>query len=178
VRHHVERARAAGDGRHPVARAVRRGRDPRGGRVQSGRSGGQRGGRRPPGLPARRAAPRRRDVRGDRGQGANPRRCALRRTIPLAPRRRLRPSSNRRVGGGMPARPRRLTHGGFPRVPPVAALAAAMGTVVMLAACAGVPSSPSRTPPPSSTPTAVTIVTPSPTAQLVGTTRTVLSPLG
>ena len=53
-----------------------------------------------------------------------------------------------------------------------------MCAVVMLAACAGVPSSPSRTPPPSSTPTAVTIVTPSPTAQLVGTTRTVLSPLG
>jgi hypothetical protein len=71
----------------------------------------------------------------------------------------------------MPARPRRLTRAGLPAV-------AAAGAVVLLAACAGAPSSPSRTPPPSSTPTAVTIVTPSPTPQLVGTTRTVLSPLG
>jgi Bacterial SH3 domain len=78
----------------------------------------------------------------------------------------------------MPARPRRLTHGGIPRVPPVFALAAAAGALVMVSGCAGVPSTPSRTPPPSSTPTAVTIVTPSPTPQLVGTTRTVLSPLG
>jgi hypothetical protein len=78
----------------------------------------------------------------------------------------------------MPGRPRRLTHGGIPRVPPVFALAAAAGALVMVSGCAGVPSTPSRTPPPSSTPTAVTIVTPSPTPQLVGTTRTVLSPLG
>jgi Bacterial SH3 domain len=63
-------------------------------------------------------------------------------------------------------------------VPAVAAALLAAGAVALLAACAGVPSSPSRTPPPSSTPTAVTIVTPSPTPQLVGTTRTVLSHLG
>ena len=78
----------------------------------------------------------------------------------------------------MPARPRCLTHRGIPRVPPVFSLAAAVGALVMVSGCAGVPSSPSRTPPPSSTPTAVTTVTPSPTPQLVGTTRTVLSPLG
>ena len=75
----------------------------------------------------------------------------------------------------MPARPRRLIRAGLPAV---AAAPLAAGAAVLLAACAGVPSSPSRTPPPSSTPTAVTIVTPSPTPQLVGTTRTVLSPLG
>src|SRR6202035_2067795 len=96
-------------------------------------------------------------------------------TILMAPRGRLRPSSNRRLGCRMPARPRRLIRAGLPAV---AAAPLAAGAAVLLAACAGVPSSPSRTPPPSSTPTAVTIVTPSPTPQLVGTTRTVLSPLG
>ncbi len=81
----------------------------------------------------------------------------------------------------MPARARRLTRVGIPRVPgvpPVFALAAVLAALVMVSGCAGVPSSASRTPPASNTPTAVTIVTPSPTPQLVGTTRTVLSPLG
>lgn len=58
----------------------------------------------------------------------------------------------------------------------MAASVLAAGATVVLAACAGVPSSPSRTPP--ATPTGATITTPSPTPQLVGTTRTVLSPLG
>jgi Bacterial SH3 domain len=77
----------------------------------------------------------------------------------------------------MPARPRGLTRAGLPATT-TAAIAA--GAIALLAACAGVPSSPSRTPSStrSSTPTAVTIATPSPTPQLVGTTRTVLSPLG
>ncbi|MFI5286134.1 MAG: hypothetical protein ACHQ4F_07425 [Candidatus Dormibacteria bacterium] len=54
--------------------------------------------------------------------------------------------------------------------------AVATGVAALLAACAGVPSTPSRTPTPR--PTVVVVPTPSPTAQLVGTTRTVLSPLG
>jgi hypothetical protein len=73
----------------------------------------------------------------------------------------------------MPARARRLTRGGSAAT---AASVLAAGAIVMLAACAGVPSSPSRTPP--ATPTIATITTPSPTPQIVGTTRTVLSPLG
>jgi len=73
----------------------------------------------------------------------------------------------------MPARARRLIRAGFPATT-AAALAAAVA--VLLAACAGVPSSPTRTP--SAGPTLVTSPTPSPTPQLVGTTRTVLSPLG
>ena len=72
----------------------------------------------------------------------------------------------------MPARARRLTRAGLPAA--VALLAA--GAVALLAACAGVPSSPTRTP--SARPTEVAITTPSATPQLVGTTRTVLSPLG
>jgi hypothetical protein len=74
----------------------------------------------------------------------------------------------------MPARARRLTRAGVPATT-VAALAT--GAIVLLAACAGVPSSPSRTA--SSKPTsAVVVPTTSPTLALVGSTRTVLSPLG
>ncbi|MGA8523034.1 MAG: SH3 domain-containing protein [Candidatus Dormiibacterota bacterium] len=73
----------------------------------------------------------------------------------------------------MPARARRLTRGGFPAT---AASVLAAGATVLLAACAGVPSSPSRTPP--ATPTIATTATPSPTPLIVGSTRTVLSPLG
>jgi hypothetical protein len=69
----------------------------------------------------------------------------------------------------MPARARGLTRAGRPAA---VAIAVAAG----LAACAGVPSAASRTPTPR--PTVVLVPTPSPTAQLVGTTRTVLSPLG
>jgi hypothetical protein len=73
----------------------------------------------------------------------------------------------------MSARARRLTRAGLPAS--TAAVLAA-GAAMLLAACAGVPSSPSRTP--TARPTTVAIPTPSPTAQIVGTTRTVLSPLG
>jgi hypothetical protein len=66
----------------------------------------------------------------------------------------------------------------MPRVPAVVALAAAAGAIVMVSACAGVPSTPSSTQSRAPTPTAVTVSTPSPTPQLAGTTRTVLSPLG
>ena len=69
----------------------------------------------------------------------------------------------------MPARARRLTRAGRPA-------AVAAGVAALIAACAGVPSAASRTPTPR--PTVVLIPTPSPTPQLVGTTRTVLSPLG
>jgi Bacterial SH3 domain len=75
----------------------------------------------------------------------------------------------------MPARARRLTRAGLP-APTAVALAAS--ALALISACAGVPSTPSRTPSPAPTPTAVTVPTPSPTPQLVGTTRTVLSPLG
>jgi hypothetical protein len=61
-------------------------------------------------------------------------------------------------------------------MPAAAASALAASVAALLAACAGVPSSPSRTP--STTPTPVVIATPTPTPQLVGSTRTVLSPLG
>jgi hypothetical protein len=73
----------------------------------------------------------------------------------------------------MPARARRLTRAGRPTTAAGALLAAG---AALLAACAGVPPTPSRTP--SSTPSVVTSPTPSPTVSLVGTTRTVLSPLG
>ncbi len=73
----------------------------------------------------------------------------------------------------MPARARRLTRAGV-RTSAVAALAT--GAIALLAACGGTTPSPSRTPTP--TPTVAVIATPSPTPQLVGTTRTVLSPLG
>jgi hypothetical protein len=66
----------------------------------------------------------------------------------------------------MPARARRLTRAGVP----------AMTAVVLLAGCAGVPSGPSATPTGRSTIAASP--TPSPTPQIVGSTRTVLSPLG
>jgi Bacterial SH3 domain len=75
----------------------------------------------------------------------------------------------------MPARARRLTRAGLPAP---TAVALAVGALALVSACAGVPSTPSRTPSRAPTPTAVTISTPSPTPQLVGTTRTVLSPLG
>jgi hypothetical protein len=72
----------------------------------------------------------------------------------------------------MPARARRLTGAG----PPSSAVAAAvLGCVALLAGCGALPGT---THPPSRTPTVVTIPTPSPTPQIVGTTRTVLSPLG
>jgi hypothetical protein len=74
----------------------------------------------------------------------------------------------------MPARARRLTRAGVPATT-VAALAT--GAIVLLAACAGVPSSPSRTASPKPT-SAVVVPTTSPTPALVGSTRTVLSPLG
>jgi Bacterial SH3 domain len=73
----------------------------------------------------------------------------------------------------MPARARRLTRAGLPAATAAALMA---GAAALLAGCAGVPSSPSRTP--SSRPTIVTTPTPSPTPQIVGSTRTVLSPLG
>jgi hypothetical protein len=69
----------------------------------------------------------------------------------------------------MPARARGLTRAGLPA-------AVATGVAALLAACAGVPPAASRTPTPR--PTVVVVPTPSPTAQVVGTTRTVLSPLG
>jgi hypothetical protein len=62
-------------------------------------------------------------------------------------------------------------------MPAMTAATLMAGTAVLLAGCAGVPSSPSRTP--SSRPTTVvTSPTPIPTPPLVGSTRTVLSPLG
>jgi hypothetical protein len=74
----------------------------------------------------------------------------------------------------MPARARGLTRAG---VPATAVAALATAAMVLLAACAGVPSSPSATP--TATPTtAVVVPTTSPTPALVGSTRTVLSPLG
>jgi hypothetical protein len=73
----------------------------------------------------------------------------------------------------MSARARRLTRTGLRRS---AAAALAIATATLLVACPGVPSSP--TPSPSRTPTVVTIPTPTPTPQIVGSTRTVLSPLG
>jgi hypothetical protein len=72
----------------------------------------------------------------------------------------------------MPARARRLTRAGVP----IRAPALAAGAVALLAACAGVPSSTTRTPTPR--PTVALLPTPSPTPALVGSTRTVLSPLG
>jgi Bacterial SH3 domain len=79
--------------------------------------------------------------------------------------------------GGIPRVPLVIAlRGGIPRVPPVVALAAA--ALALVSACAGVPSTPSSTASRAPTPTAVTVPTPSPTPQLVGTTRTVLSPLG
>jgi hypothetical protein len=73
----------------------------------------------------------------------------------------------------MPARARRLTRAGLPAT---TAAALALGAAAWLAACGGLPgtSSPSAT----HTPTVVTIPTPSPTPQIVGSTRTVVSPLG
>jgi hypothetical protein len=65
----------------------------------------------------------------------------------------------------MPARARRLTSAGL--------LAA---TAALLVACGAAPSKPSPTI--SGAPTATGVATPSATPQLVGTTRTVLSPLG
>jgi hypothetical protein len=62
-------------------------------------------------------------------------------------------------------------------MPAMTAATLMAGAAVLLAGCAGVPSSPSRTP--SSRPTTVvTSPTPIPTPPLVGSTRTVLSPLG
>jgi hypothetical protein len=73
----------------------------------------------------------------------------------------------------MPARARRLTRAGSPVV---AVTAVAIGCVALLTACGGLPGTSSH--PPSGTPNVVTIPTPSPTPQIVGTTRTVVSPLG
>ncbi len=73
----------------------------------------------------------------------------------------------------MPARARRLTRAGSP-VMTVAAVA--LGCVALFTACGSLPGTSS--PPPSNTPSVVTISTPSPTPQIVGTTRTVVSPLG
>ncbi len=73
----------------------------------------------------------------------------------------------------MPARARRLTRAG---VPASAVAAFVTGAISLLAACGGAPPSSSRTP--TSTPTVAVIATPSPTPQIIGTTRTVLSPLG
>jgi hypothetical protein len=77
----------------------------------------------------------------------------------------------------MSARARRLTRGGLSAT---IASALALGAAALFAACAGVPSKPSPTPTRSgsSAPTGTAIPTTSPTPQLVGTTRTVLSPLG
>ncbi len=55
-------------------------------------------------------------------------------------------------------------------------MAIAAGGALLLAACGGSASHPSRTP--TVTASALTSPTPSPTPQIVGTTRTVLSPLG
>ena len=101
------------------------------------------------------------------GGNAHPhaRRCALRGTKPVAARRWLRPEGNRRVSGRMPARARRLTTAGL-----VAACAA------LLAACGA--ATPRTSPTAAGTPTASAIPTASPTPQLIGTMRTVLSPLG
>jgi hypothetical protein len=65
----------------------------------------------------------------------------------------------------MPARARRLIPAGIPAL-----------TALLLAACGGAPSSTSPTP--SSVPTTATSPTPSPTPAIVGSSRTVLSPLG
>ena len=73
----------------------------------------------------------------------------------------------------MSARARRLTRNGLRRS---AAAALAIATATLLVACPGVP--PSATQSPSRTPTVVTLPTPTPTPQIVGSTRTVLSPLG
>jgi hypothetical protein len=73
----------------------------------------------------------------------------------------------------MPARARRLTRSGGTAT--IAAATAAVGAL-LLAACGGSSSSPSRTP--TVTSSAQTSPTPSATPQIVGTTRTVLSPLG
>ena len=73
----------------------------------------------------------------------------------------------------MPARARRLTPAG---VPMTAVAACAATAAVLLAGCAGVPGTSSPTPTPH--PTVAVVTTASPTPQLVGTTRTVLSPLG
>jgi hypothetical protein len=53
--------------------------------------------------------------------------------------------------------------------------AVALVCIALLTACGGLPGT---SPSPSRTPTVVMIPTPSPTAQVVGTTRTVMSPLG
>jgi len=72
----------------------------------------------------------------------------------------------------MSARARRLTRAGSPAMTVAAVL---LACVALVTACAGVPKS---SPGASKTPTVITIPTPSPTPQIVGTTRTVLSPLG
>jgi hypothetical protein len=65
----------------------------------------------------------------------------------------------------MPARARRLIAAGLPAV-----------TAALIAACGGTPSRTSPTP--STVPTSATSPTPSPTPAIVGSSRTVLSPLG
>ncbi len=72
----------------------------------------------------------------------------------------------------MPARARSLTRAG---TPVMAVAAVALGCVVLLTACGGLPGT---SPSPSGTPNIVRIPTPSPALQIVGTTRTVVSPLG
>jgi hypothetical protein len=72
----------------------------------------------------------------------------------------------------MPARARSLTRAGSPVM---AVAAVALGCVVLLTACGGLPGT---SPSPSGTPNIVRIPTPSPALQIVGTTRTVVSPLG
>jgi hypothetical protein len=58
----------------------------------------------------------------------------------------------------------------------MAVAAVALGCVALLTACGSLPGTSSHLP--SKTPNVVTIRTPSPTPQIVGTTRTVVSPLG
>ena len=73
----------------------------------------------------------------------------------------------------MPARARRLTRAGSPVDD------RRCGQCSVVSRCSRrVEHFPGRSHPPSRTPTVVTIPTPSPTPQIVGTTRTVLSPLG
>jgi hypothetical protein len=73
----------------------------------------------------------------------------------------------------MSARARRLTQAG---VPAMTVATVVLGCAALLTGCGGLPGTSSR--PPTRTPTVVIIPTPTPTPQIVGTTRTVLSPLG
>jgi hypothetical protein len=72
----------------------------------------------------------------------------------------------------MPARARRLIRAGSPAMTVATVV---IGCVALLTACGGLPGT---SHPPTKTPTVVTIPTPSPTPQIVGSTRTVISQLG